>query len=198
MVISLDLYFIVLALLALERGLEMVLSWRHAQRALAQGAVETGQRHYRVMVAFHTLFLIACGAEPLLFSRLPWGIVSAVALLGAAAAQGLRYWAVSTLGERWSTRILVLPGSAPITTGPYRYLRHPNYLAVVVEIACVPLIRGCWLTALLFSFGNAVLLAIRIPAEERALGAAYATALTGRARLLPIAIVRAKSLPTHG
>jgi methyltransferase len=107
------------------------------------------------------------------------------ALAGALLAQGLRWWAIGTLGERWCTRVIVLPGSTPVTRGPYRFLKHPNYLAVVLEMALVPLAFGAWRTALAFSAGNAVLLAVRIRAEERALGEGWARAFRGRPRLIP-------------
>ena len=104
---------------------------------------------------------------------------------GAARAQGLRYWAIASLGDRWNTRIIVLPDAAPVTRGPYRFVRHPNYLAVVVEIACLPLIHGAWFTALAFSLGNAALLYVRVRSEEAALGARYATAFAHRPRFVP-------------
>ncbi len=103
----------------------------------------------------------------------------------ALGAQALRWWAIATLGERWSTRILVVPGEPPVIRGPYRWLRHPNYLAVILEMALVPLAWGAWRIAVVFSLGNALLLALRIPAEERALGNAWAIAFAGRPRLLP-------------
>jgi methyltransferase len=95
------------------------------------------------------------------------------------------WWAIATLGTRWCTRIIVLPGAPPVTGGPYRWLRHPNYLAVVVELAALPLAFGSWRTALAFSSANAALLAVRIRAEERALGAAWGEAFRGRRRLVP-------------
>jgi methyltransferase len=174
-----------LALLVVERGIELRLSRRNARRALAAGGVEVGRGHYPAMVLFHVAVLAACAVEPLLAPR-PWPLpVSLVALAAALLAQGLRWWAVATLGPRWSTRIVVLPGAPPATGGPYRFLRHPNYLAVVLELAAVPLIGGAVLTAAGAALGNALLLGIRIPAEERALGPGWARAFEGRRRLLP-------------
>jgi len=180
----LALYLAVLAAVVLERGVELWLSERNARRAIARGGVEHGRGHYPVMVALHTGFLLACAAEALVFPRPP-PPAALLALGGALAAQGLRWWVVAALGERWSTRVVVLPGEPPVTGGPYRWLRHPNYLAVVVEVACLPLAWGSWRTALLFSLGNAALLRVRIRAEERALGPAWAAAFAGRPRLLP-------------
>lgn len=179
-----DLYLLFIGLVAAERGVELAVSTRNARRALARGAVESGRGHYPAMVAFHALFLAVCAAEAIARPAPP-GPLALLAVLGALLAQGLRWWAVGALGERWSTRILVVPGEGPVTSGPYRFLRHPNYLAVALEMACLPLAWGSWRTALAFSLGNALLLAVRIPAEERALGPAYARALGDRPRVLP-------------
>lgn len=172
---------VVLAVLVAERLLELWLARRNAARALARGGVEVGQRHYRVMVPFHALFLVACALEAgpfrpvLFFTFLP----------GAVLAQALRYWSIWTLGWRWNTRVIVVPGEPPVTGGPYRYMRHPNYLAVYLEMACVPMMLGAWLTAVVFSAGNAALLRVRIRDEERALGSAWEAAFAHKRRLLP-------------
>jgi methyltransferase len=184
MVTPLRLYLAFLALFALERGVELVVSTRNARRVIARGGVEAGQGHYPAMVAFHALFLAACALEAVRHPEPP-PRAALLAVAGALAAQGLRWWAVLSLGERWSTRIVVLPGARPVTSGPYRYVRHPNYVAVVLEVACLPLAYGSWRTALVFSAGNACLLAVRIRAEERALGPAWAEAFRGRPRLIP-------------
>lgn len=179
------LYFAFLSLLAGERLVELAISRRNARRAFAAGAVEIGQGHFRVMALVHTAFLFACAAEVLIAHRafhVPFGFV---ALFVALVAQALRYWAISTLGERWNVRIIVLPHAAPVTAGPYRFIRHPNYVAVILEMAAVPLIHGAWVTALLFSIANALLLRVRIRAEEAALGGAWAQAFEGRPRFLP-------------
>ncbi len=170
MVTSRLLYTGLLALLATERLLELRLSSRNAARILARRGVEVGHGHYLVMVDFHALFQIACAGEVWGLGRRFPGVLGWAALGVLTGAQGLRFWAISTLGERWSTRVIVLPGAAPVTGGPYRFLRHPNYVAVALEMAAVPLVHGAWLTALLFSAGNAALLAVRIPIEEAALG----------------------------
>jgi len=169
-----------LVLLVAERALELVVSRRNARRALAAGGVEAGRGHYPVMVLFHSAFLLACVAEPVLWPR-HWPMAAAVAALSAALlAQGLRWWAIATLRGRWNTRIIVLPGAPPVVGGPYRILAHPNYLAVAVELLAVPLIGGALVTAVLATLGNAALLAIRIPAEEQALGEGWASAFGRR------------------
>jgi methyltransferase len=181
---SVRLYLVFLLLLVSERGVELAVSRRNARRALAKGGEETGKGAYAVMVAVHALFPAACAGE-VLFLRRPFpGGIGLAALAVAVGAQALRWWAVATLGPRWNTRVIVVPGEPPVTGGPYRFVRHPNYLAVGIEMLAVPMIHGAWLTALVFSALNAALLAVRIPMEERALGAEYARAFAGRPRFL--------------
>lgn len=185
MVISERAYLLLLALLAAERGFELFISRRNARMAFAQGAIEVGRRHYRVMVLMHTVFLVSCAAESIFLLHAIAPIVSVLALLAAFLSQFLRYAAIVTLGEHWNTRIIVLPNTVPVTHGLYRWIRHPNYVAVVIEMAAVPLIRGCWLTAAVFTVDNALMLAVRIPAEERALGASYSQAFARVGRFFP-------------
>jgi methyltransferase len=139
------------------------------------------------MKALHTAFFFACAGEVLLLHRpfipaLGWPMLALVVL-----AQGLRYWAVLTLGRRWNVRVLVVPGDPAVTAGPYRYLRHPNYLAVVIEGVAVPLVHTAWITALAFTLANAALLRVRIRCEEEALAVHcdYARRLGDRPRLFP-------------
>ncbi len=185
MVSSVHGYFIFLGLLAAERGVELALSRRNARIAFARGAREYGRAQFRVMAAFHTAFLASCVLEVALLHRSFPGVLGAIALVGALGSQALRYWAISTLGERWNVRIIVVPGDEPITGGPYRFIRHPNYAAVALEIACVPLVHGAWLTAIAFSLANAAVLSKRIRAEEEALGGGYAAAFARRPRFFP-------------
>ena len=137
------------------------------------------------MAAFHTAFLFACLGEAWLSGRPFPQALGWVALVGALAAQALRYWAITTLGQRWNTRIIVLQEAEPVTGGPYKYLKHPNYSAVVLEMICLPLIYGSFLTAVIFSLGNAAILFVRIRAEEEALGSKYQAAFAGKSRFLP-------------
>jgi methyltransferase len=185
MVISLGAYLAFLAALAAERVFHLAFAARNARRAFAMGAVEHGQGHYPAMAAFHALFLLSAAAEAIVLKRPFPGTLGWIALGGALGAQALRYWSVVSLGARWNTRIIVFPGMPPVSRGPYRFMRHPNYLAVIVEIACVPLIHGCWLTAVVFSIGNAALLCVRIRAEEAAMGPRYALEFGRRLRLVP-------------
>jgi len=185
MVTSVRLYLALLALVALERGVELVLSARNARLARTRGGVETGHGHYPVMAVFHGAFLAACALEVVLLQRPFPGALGWVALGVVLAAQALRYWAIATLGWRWNTRIVVVPGAAPVTAGPYRFVRHPNYVAVIAEMLALPLVHGAWLTALVFSAGNAWLLRVRIRAEEHALGEPWRDAFAGRPRFVP-------------
>ena len=156
------------ALVGVQRLIELVLARRNERRARARGAVERGRSHYLFIVALHSLWLLATLIEGLLRGpELPalWPIPLALFLL----VQPLRYWALVSLGERWNTKILVVPGAKPIRRGPYKYLSHPNYVVVVVEILTFPLIFGAWVTALVFTVLNAAVLWVRVREENRAL-----------------------------
>ena len=158
-----------LALVVVQRLGELAVARRNQEWLLARGGREIGAAHYPVMVVLHTLFLVSCLVEVWLAGRpfVPALAVSMVALL--LLATGLRYWAIRSLGRRWTTRVIVLPGAPRIESGPYRYFPHPNYLAVVVEIAALPLVHTAWLTAVVFTVANAAVLAVRIRVEERGL-----------------------------
>ncbi len=185
MVTSVALYLGFLGALYLERAAELLVSRRNARLAFAARGVETGRRQFAVMVAVHALFPLGCAVEVLALHRRFPGAVGWAALGVSLGSQALRWWAVATLGRRWNTRIIVVPGAEPVTGGPYRFVRHPNYLAVMLEALAVPLIHGAWLCAVVFACANAALLSVRIPAEERALGESYARAFAGLPRLLP-------------
>lgn len=162
------LLVLTVALVTVQRLVELVLARRNERRTRARGAVERGQRHYLLIVALHTLWLVSTLVEGLLRGpELPafWPLPLALFLL----VQPLRYWAIVSLGERWNTKILVLPGEKPVRRGPYKYLDHPNYVVVVVEILTFPLIFGAWITALVFTVLNAAILFVRIREEHRAL-----------------------------
>jgi len=180
-----NLYLAFLCLLCAERVAELLLSRRNARRAFARGGVEVGRGHFRAMAAVHALFPAACAAEVLLLRRPFPGGWGWLALCGALCAQALRYWAIHALGDRWNVRVIVVPGEAPVARGPYRWVRHPNYVAVALELCCVPLVHGAWICALLFSLANVALLAVRIRVEEEALGEAYRAAFAALPRFVP-------------
>ena len=166
---SRTVYTILVGLVAVERVVELGLAHRNDIALRAAGAVEEGSAAYPWMVALHTAFPIACLAEVWCLRR-PWiPLLGAVMLLAIGCAMGLRAWTVAALGQRWTTRVLVVPGSLPVTTGPYRWLRHPNYLAVAVEVAALPLAHAAWITAVVFSVLNGMLLRERIRVEDAAL-----------------------------
>jgi methyltransferase len=181
------LYTLLVGLAAAARRVELALAERHRRSLLARGAVEVGAGHYPAMVLLHAAWLVACPLEVWLLDRPFRPVLGWSALAAFLAAMALRYWVIATLGERWTTRVLVLPGAAPVAAGPYRFTRHPNYLAVIVEIAALPLVHGAWLSAVAFSLANALLLRVRIAAEERGLAAvsSYGAVFAGRPRLLP-------------
>ena len=164
------LYTFLVVLVACERGAELRIARRNHCWLAQRGAVEFGAGHYPWMVVLHAVFLVACALEVWLLNRplRTWLAIPMTAAL--AAAMALRYWVVTTLGRRWTTRVFCLPGAPLIETGPYRWLRHPNYLAVVVEFLALPLIHTAWMTAGLASLANAVLLWLRIRVEQAALG----------------------------
>jgi methyltransferase len=156
------------AALAAQRIGELVWSKRNERRLAERGAVEYGRSHYPAMVALHVGWL----ASTLVEARRPSDVptpVRAVALGAFVAVQPLRYWAIASLGDRWSTRVLVPPGEAPVATGPYRHLAHPNYVAVVIELAAAPLALGAWRTAAWATVANAAVLRRRVGVERDAL-----------------------------
>ncbi|HWS58596.1 MAG TPA: isoprenylcysteine carboxyl methyltransferase family protein [Actinotalea sp.] len=157
---------------ALERLAELVVSARNARWSFARGGVEYGRGHFPAMVALHTGLLVACLAEVHLADRPFVPVLGWPALALVLASQALRWWCITTLGPRWNTRVIVVPGLPLVSGGPYRWLRHPNYVAVAVEGCALPLVHSGWVTAVTFTVLNAVLLlGFRIPTENRALAA---------------------------
>lgn len=166
-VLAFDLLIVAVAA---ERLAELVVSTRHARWAFARGGEEVGRAHYPPMVLLHAGLLVACVVEVHAADRPFLPVLGWAALAVALGSQVLRWWCIRTLGPQWNTRVIVVPGLPLVERGPYRRLRHPNYLAVVVEGIALPLVHTAWVTALAFTVLNAVLLAaFRIPAEERAL-----------------------------
>ena len=163
------LYTSLVATVALMRLGELALSRRNIARLFARGAVEVGQSLYPWMVAVHTTFLGACVAEVWLMHRPLIPGLAAVMLVVLSVAAALRWWVISTLGERWSTRVVFVPGEPSEREGPFRWLRHPNYLAVILEFAALPLVHTAWLTAVVFSIANGVILGLRVRTEEASL-----------------------------
>jgi methyltransferase len=159
---------LLLTVVVLQRLGELVLSARNTRRVRARGAREYGARHFPLLVMVHVIFPVALAGEVLLGGARP-GRLWPLWLGLWMGAQALRYAAIRALGDRWNVRVFVVPGAAPVRSGVYRFLRHPNYLAVVVELVAAPMILGAWRTALAVSALNAVALIVRVRAEEEAL-----------------------------
>jgi len=157
-----------------ERLAELVVAKRNAAWSAAHGGVETGRGHYPPMVALHTGLLAGCLIEPAVAHRSFIPALGIPMLLLAVASQGLRWWCIRTLGPRWNTRVIVVPGLPLVTSGPYRWFAHPNYVAVVVEGFALPLAGSAWLTAVVFTVLNAALLTVRLRCEVDALMTARA------------------------
>ena len=164
------LFTILVLLVGVERLAELVVSRRHAAWAFERGGIERGQSHFPVMVVLHTALLIGALAEVWRGDRPFVPALGWVMLALVVASQALRWWCIATLGNQWNTRVIVVPGLSLVRRGPYRLVPHPNYVAVVVEGLALPLVHTAWLTALLFTVANALLLTVRIRVENAALG----------------------------
>ncbi|WP_127782821.1 isoprenylcysteine carboxyl methyltransferase family protein [Rhodococcus sp. X156] len=167
-----EVWFTVLvALVGVERLAELVIARRNLAWSRERGGRESGAGHYPAMVVLHTGLLVGCLlevwlADPPFIPGLGWPMLALV-----VAAQGLRWWCITTLGPQWNTRVVVVPDLPRITHGPYRLIPHPNYVAVVVEGVALPLVHTAWVTAVVFTVLNAALLTVRIRSENHALAA---------------------------
>lgn len=166
---SLAAFTVLVLLVGVERLAELVVSKRNAAWSFERGGVETGFSHYPPMALLHTGLLIGALVEayvraPEVPSALAWSMLAVVVL-----TQALRWWCVKTLGRQWNIRVIVVPGMAPVRKGPYRFIPHPNYVAVVFEGIALPLVHACWITALVFTALNAVILTVRLRVENAAL-----------------------------
>jgi methyltransferase len=163
------LYVVLVAAVGLERVAELVVSNRNAAWAFARGGRESGRGHYPAMVVLHTALLVGAVVEVVALDRAFHPLLGWVMLALVLGSQALRWWCIRTLGHQWNTRVVVVPGAGRVATGPYRWFAHPNYVAVVVEGVALPLVHTAWVTALVFTVLNAVLLTVRLRAEEQAL-----------------------------
>jgi methyltransferase len=174
MTMAVTLPVAILIFVTLQRLAELVLAQRNTSRLLARGAVEIAPEHYPLIVATHAAWLAG------LWWLAPGQPVNLVWLAVFFILQAGRVWVLATLGERWTTRIIVLPGAPLVTTGPYRFISHPNYAIVVGELLALPMAFGLVTFAIAFTLINAAVLTIRIRAESGALVAAQAGAQRGR------------------
>jgi methyltransferase len=170
----LTVYWALLSVIACERLAELAVSARHAKALLRRGGTEYGFGHFPVMIALHVALIAGCVLEPLLGHRTFIPALGWTMLAVTLAANALRWWCIATLGERWTARVIVLPGAPLVRSGPYRWFAHPNYVAVIVEGAALPLTGSAWITAGAFTVLNAALLTVRIRCESGALAAAAA------------------------
>ena len=177
----------VVALLAVQRLFELRLSAKHVAALKAEGGYEVGSGHMNTMRLLHTAWFVAMLAEVFLLDR-PFVLwLAALGLAGLIVGQLLRYTAIRALGPRWTVNIMILPQAPAVSSGLYGKIRHPNYLGVILEIACVPLLHTAWITSVVFTMLNALLLRVRIRTEEQALREAnrYDETFGDRPRFLP-------------
>ena len=162
-------FTILILIVAAERVVELIVSKRNLRWSRARGGVEYGHGQYPFMVALHVFLLVGSLVEVWVWQRplipaLSWTMLALVVL-----SQALRWWCIASLGRRWNTLVVIVPGMAPVRRGPYRWLRHPNYLAVVVEGFALPMVGFAWVTAVVFTLLNIPLLSARIRVENAAL-----------------------------
>ncbi|MCC6275825.1 MAG: hypothetical protein IT569_08195 [Leptospiraceae bacterium] len=161
------LFCIIFTIVAVQRISELFLSRKNTKIAISKGAIEFGRNHYFLFFILHMGWMVSWAFESLKYGSLSpiWTLCAIVFIF----AEFLRYWAIQTLGENWNTRIFVIPGNKKVTGGPYKFLSHPNYAAVILEIFFLPLIFNAFYTAVIFSILNLIVLfKIRIPEENRA------------------------------
>jgi methyltransferase len=162
-------FTLLIVIVAIERIIELIISKRNLRWSFAQGGIEFGRSHYKYMVSIH-VFLLGGSlvevwlARPTLIPALSW-LMFALAI----ASQALRWWCITTLGKRWNTQVVIIPGKPVCTTGPYKWLKHPNYLAVIIEGFALPMVGFAWITAVTFTILNAGVLTTRLRSENAAL-----------------------------
>ena len=163
-------YYLFILAIGAERLVELVVAQRNAKWSFAHGGKEFGRDHYPAIVSMHAILLISCMVEVWVLGRpfLPWlgWPMLAVVVLSTV----VRWRCVAGLGKHWNPRLIVIPGAPLVRNGMYRWVRHPNYVAVAAEVAALPLVHSAWLTAITFSIANALVLTVRIRAENAALG----------------------------
>lgn len=160
--------YALVAFLVVQRLVELGIAHRNQRALFAKGGIEVGRRHYLLIVALHAGWLLA-----LLLTIPPEAAASKPLLVCFVLLQAGRLWVLASLGSRWTTRVILLPGAQRVRSGPYRFLKHPNYLIVSLELAIVPLIFSAWLVAASATVLNILVLRTRIRVENQALADVY-------------------------
>ena len=179
-----SVFIALFSFLILQRSVELALAERNRRWAMNNGGREYGGRTYPVIVTVHALFYVSLLLE-WRFRSNGWSSHWPLWLVLMTAAQILRLWSIRSLGRCWNTRIITVPSVKLVVQGPYHFVRHPNYTVVTIELLAIPLLCGAYVTATIFSLANALILALRIPEEERALEQAIGKALPRLPRFLP-------------
>lgn len=162
-------FYFFIGFVVLQRVTELIIAKRNEKESKSLGGYEIDRNGYIPIVIMHTLFFISFFAEYYLLHKVI-NAFSVYLLIIFILTQILRYWAIITLGKKWNTRIIIIPGAKLVKSGPYRIFKHPNYVAVITEIAIIPLIFSCYYTSIIFTIFNAVILTRRIKIENTALG----------------------------
>jgi methyltransferase len=180
-------FLALLLAVALLRFVELGISKRHQKEMIARGAAKVPEPRFRWMVLLHTAVLVGAAVEVVVLKRpfIPW--LAAPMFLIFLAANAVRWWVIRTLGEHWNVQVMDSTRLGVVTSGPFRYVRHPNYAAVFAEMLALPLIHTAWITAIAGTIAHMGVLAQRLSMEERVLfaNADYRAAMTGKPRFLP-------------
>ena len=166
---SIAVFLLLVGLTGIERIIELRVGLQNRKWSMEHGGIEFGQGHWPWMVMLHAIFLLCMTAEVLLVPTQPTPILSMIMLVCALSAQVLRWWCIRSLGHHWNPRVIIVPGMKRIAKGPYRWLTHPNYVAVAIEGIALPMVHFCWRTAIGFTIANAILMVVRIRCENDAL-----------------------------
>ena len=193
-------FLVLLGAVGLGRLLEMRLSRRHQRALAAGGAPRVADPGFAAMVALHTGVLVAAALEVVALHRPFTPTLGVPALVAFALANGLRWWVIATLGPHWNVQVMGSLGFGVVTGGPYRFVRHPNYVAVFVELLALPLIHGAWITALAGAALHVVVLRRRLAVEEAVLAAdaAYRDTMGGKPRFIPSLPSLTRARPSQG
>lgn len=181
------MFYVLFAVIAIQRMVELVIAKRNEKWMKEKGAREYGQRHYKLMVSIHLLFFLSLLAEEVFFKR-PlsdyWIVLFCLFLITQAG----RVWVIASLGKYWNTKIIVLPQAEVVAKGPYKFIKHPNYFIVTVELIVIPLMFNAYWTLFIFALLNQFILSVRIPLEEKALKETtnYQAVHQGKKRFLPV------------